>query len=271
MVEWTNLQRQVLFDEADARDGHAQGRRRRPPAGGGEFIRRRRAGRVGPAPRERGSVGRRRTATDLARGTWPARRRRHGSDLILDGTDNVETRYLLNDVSVKHGIPWVYGACVGTEGRVMASGRGKRPACGASSPSRRGRGSCRPATRPACSGRRRRSSRRSRRRRRIRLLVDRDGAPRRRQLLSLRRLEGRFHSTPLDGAPRPDCRDLRPAGVRFLDPTPGVGPSASAAATPIQIRPAAARARRSISSRRRAAQPSGDRRADPAPAPVPDA
>ena len=40
-------------------------------------------------------------------------------DLILDGTDNVETRFLLNDVAVKHGIPWVYGACVGTEGRVM--------------------------------------------------------------------------------------------------------------------------------------------------------
>src|SRR5439155_1481080 len=40
-------------------------------------------------------------------------------DLILDGTDNVATRYLVNDVSVKNAIPWVYGACVGTEGRVM--------------------------------------------------------------------------------------------------------------------------------------------------------
>ncbi len=40
-------------------------------------------------------------------------------DLILDGTDNVATRYLLNDVSVKHGVPWIYGACVGTEGRMM--------------------------------------------------------------------------------------------------------------------------------------------------------
>ena len=40
--------------------------------------------------------------------------------LILDGTDNVATRYLINDVAVKHGIPWVYGACVGMEGRVMA-------------------------------------------------------------------------------------------------------------------------------------------------------
>jgi adenylyltransferase/sulfurtransferase len=41
-------------------------------------------------------------------------------DVILDGTDNVETRYLINDVAVKHGVPWVYGACVGTEGRVLA-------------------------------------------------------------------------------------------------------------------------------------------------------
>ncbi len=40
-------------------------------------------------------------------------------DLILDGTDNVATRYLVNDVSIKRAIPWVYGACVGTEGRVM--------------------------------------------------------------------------------------------------------------------------------------------------------
>lgn len=39
--------------------------------------------------------------------------------LILDGTDNVATRYLINDVAVKHGTPWIYGACVGTEGRVM--------------------------------------------------------------------------------------------------------------------------------------------------------
>jgi adenylyltransferase/sulfurtransferase len=42
-----------------------------------------------------------------------------GVDLILDGTDNVATRYLVNDVSIKHGVPWVYGACVAMEGRVM--------------------------------------------------------------------------------------------------------------------------------------------------------
>jgi molybdopterin/thiamine biosynthesis adenylyltransferase len=40
-------------------------------------------------------------------------------DLILDGTDNFETRYLLNDLSVKLKIPWIYGAAVGSYGVVM--------------------------------------------------------------------------------------------------------------------------------------------------------
>ena len=34
-------------------------------------------------------------------------------DLLLDGTDNFETRFLLNDAAVKFGIPWVYGGAVG--------------------------------------------------------------------------------------------------------------------------------------------------------------
>jgi molybdopterin-synthase adenylyltransferase len=35
-----------------------------------------------------------------------------GADLILDATDNFETRYLINDFAVKHGIPWIYSAAV---------------------------------------------------------------------------------------------------------------------------------------------------------------
>lgn len=42
-----------------------------------------------------------------------------GMHLLLDGTDNFETRFLINDVAVKQGIPWVYGACVGSIGMVM--------------------------------------------------------------------------------------------------------------------------------------------------------
>jgi len=48
-----------------------------------------------------------------------------GADLVLDATDNVETRYLINDYCVKSEIPWLYAGCVGTEGRVMAIIPGK--------------------------------------------------------------------------------------------------------------------------------------------------
>jgi adenylyltransferase/sulfurtransferase len=41
-------------------------------------------------------------------------------DLILDGTDNFETRYLLNDFAVQHGIPWIYGAAVASYGIKLA-------------------------------------------------------------------------------------------------------------------------------------------------------
>jgi molybdopterin-synthase adenylyltransferase len=42
-----------------------------------------------------------------------------GVDVILDGTDNFETRFLLNDASIKFGIPWVFGGCIGAEGQTM--------------------------------------------------------------------------------------------------------------------------------------------------------
>jgi len=42
-----------------------------------------------------------------------------GVDVIVDGTDNFETRFLVNDAAVKHDIPWVYGGCLGAEGQTM--------------------------------------------------------------------------------------------------------------------------------------------------------
>jgi molybdopterin-synthase adenylyltransferase len=42
------------------------------------------------------------------------------SDLILDGTDNFETRYLINDYAVSHSLPWIYGAAVASYGISMA-------------------------------------------------------------------------------------------------------------------------------------------------------
>ena len=55
------------------------------------------------------------------------------ADLILDGTDNFEIRYLINDAAVKLGKPWVYGGVIGSEGQTMTilPGRDAR-ACAAS-------------------------------------------------------------------------------------------------------------------------------------------
>lgn len=47
-----------------------------------------------------------------------------GADLLLDGTDNVPTRFLLNDVSYRLAIPWIYAGAVGAEGALQVfSGR----------------------------------------------------------------------------------------------------------------------------------------------------
>ncbi|MDG2206312.1 MAG: ThiF family adenylyltransferase [Pirellulales bacterium] len=40
-------------------------------------------------------------------------------DVILDGTDNFETRMLLNDTALRLDIPWIYGGCIGAEGQTM--------------------------------------------------------------------------------------------------------------------------------------------------------
>ena len=40
-------------------------------------------------------------------------------DVILDGTDNFETRMLLNDAALRLDIPWIYGGCIGAEGQTM--------------------------------------------------------------------------------------------------------------------------------------------------------
>jgi adenylyltransferase/sulfurtransferase len=101
LVEWTNLQRQVLFDEADARDAT-------PKA----VAAAKRLSAINSSIQIDASV------TDVD-GT-NIESLVDGIHLILDGTDNVDTRYLINDVAVKRNVPWVYGACVGTEGRAMA-------------------------------------------------------------------------------------------------------------------------------------------------------
>jgi molybdopterin/thiamine biosynthesis adenylyltransferase len=100
LVEPGNLQRQVLFDQADADD-------RLPKA----EAARSRLGEINADVRVEAVIA------DLR----PSNAQRlildgpHGRPgVILDGTDNFETRFLLNDLSVKHAVPYVYAGVVGT-------------------------------------------------------------------------------------------------------------------------------------------------------------
>ena len=49
------------------------------------------------------------------------------ADVIVDGSDNFEIRFLLNDVSIKHGIPWIFGGCLGAEGQSVSILPGETP------------------------------------------------------------------------------------------------------------------------------------------------
>src|SRR5699024_9873337 len=51
----------------------------------------------------------------------------NGVDLIIDATDNLDTRFLLNDIAHKYQIPWVFGACVGSSGMTFTIIPGKTP------------------------------------------------------------------------------------------------------------------------------------------------
>jgi adenylyltransferase/sulfurtransferase len=48
-------------------------------------------------------------------------------DLVIDGTDNFQVRYLVNDACVKHGTPWIYGAAVSSYGTTMTVWPGRTP------------------------------------------------------------------------------------------------------------------------------------------------
>lgn len=94
-VEPSNLQRQSLFDETDAAESlpKAIAATRKIASFNSQII-------VEPQ------------VADLT----PANIHSllSGSDLILDGTDNFETRYLLNDYAVQNSVPWIYAAAVGS-------------------------------------------------------------------------------------------------------------------------------------------------------------
>lgn len=76
-----------------------------------------------------------------------------GVDLILDGTDNFETRYLINDLAVRDSIPWIFAGVVGAAGQTMTILPGQTPCLRCLMPER-----CWPARhtlakRPGSSGR----------------------------------------------------------------------------------------------------------------------
>ena len=100
VVEWSNLQRQQLFSERDAQAGS-------PKAEAAA----RRVKEIDSTIRVHACVEHlnAENAADLARGV----------NVIVDGLDNIETRFVLNDLSVRDGIPYVYAAAVAMEGRCM--------------------------------------------------------------------------------------------------------------------------------------------------------
>ncbi|MDX1962711.1 MAG: ThiF family adenylyltransferase [Pirellulales bacterium] len=107
-VELTNLQRQVLFDEEDLR-------RELPKA-------------VAAANKLaviNSTITLEPIVADLHSGN--IRELCQGVDCILDGTDNFETRFLINDAAHALGIPWIYGGCIGAEGQMLAILPGETP------------------------------------------------------------------------------------------------------------------------------------------------
>jgi molybdopterin/thiamine biosynthesis adenylyltransferase len=99
-VEPSNLQRQILFDEADAQQSlpKAIAAARQISRFNSQIV-------VEPH------------VADLTPANVDTLLR--GCSLILDGTDNFETRYLINDYALKNGTPWIYAAAVGSYALTM--------------------------------------------------------------------------------------------------------------------------------------------------------
>ena len=107
-VEWHNLPRQALYAEADAAEGV-------PKA-------------VAAARRLRQintQVEIEEHVVDVNADT--VEELIAGADVVFDGADNFEVRYLVNEACVKHGIPWTYGGVLGTYGLMAAIVPGETP------------------------------------------------------------------------------------------------------------------------------------------------
>ena len=99
-VEESNLQRQILFDEDDISENL-------PKA----IAAQRKLQKINTKIKIEGIV------TDINYSNIDELT--EGVDIIIDGTDNFETRFLINDYCIKNSVPWVYGACIGGRGVLM--------------------------------------------------------------------------------------------------------------------------------------------------------
>jgi molybdopterin-synthase adenylyltransferase len=107
-VEPSNLQRQTLFDEADARDALPK---------------------AVAAERKLRSINAGVSVEGIVADVNPlnAEELLAAHDVILDGTDNFETRFLINDFAVKTSQPWIYAAAVASYGLTMTVRPGTTP------------------------------------------------------------------------------------------------------------------------------------------------
>jgi adenylyltransferase/sulfurtransferase len=108
VVELTNLQRQTLFDESDARDGVPK-----------SVAAKNRLTRINSSVNIDAIV-----ADFTPRNAEPLAEK---ADVLIDGTDNFQTRYLLNDIAVKLQRPYIYGGAVGTQGLTFVVLPGEGP------------------------------------------------------------------------------------------------------------------------------------------------
>ena len=99
-VELSNLQRQILFDEQDVAEHlpKAIAAERRLKRINSEVL-------IEPIVADVDCRNLPRLAADMS--------------LMLDGTDNFEVRYLLNDMALESGQPWIFTGCTGSHGQVM--------------------------------------------------------------------------------------------------------------------------------------------------------
>lgn len=99
-VEESNLQRQVLYDEADVM-----------------AVLPKAVAAKGKLEAVNSGITVESVVADL--GWANLLERLDGVDLVIDGSDNFDLRFLINDACVKRGIPWIYGGCTGAHGMAM--------------------------------------------------------------------------------------------------------------------------------------------------------